>query len=68
MAKFVIAGWLFYDYFLIKFKFENLGKANCPHYAKAELLGDELTLNLPGFRIHKIPVDPNNWDVGLRKN
>ncbi|RNA34195.1 malate dehydrogenase 1B [Brachionus plicatilis] len=47
-------------------KFVIAGKANCPHFAKAELLGDELTLNLPGFRVHKIPVDPNQWDTWLQ--
>jgi hypothetical protein len=37
----------------------SLGKANCPQYAKAELLGDYLQRNLPNFIIHKWAIEPN---------
>ncbi|CAF0941814.1 unnamed protein product [Brachionus calyciflorus] len=47
-------------------KFVIAGKADCPYFAKAELLGDELSLNLPEFKIHKIVVDPNEWDEWLK--
>ncbi|CAF5075047.1 unnamed protein product, partial [Rotaria sp. Silwood1] len=38
-------------------KFVIAGKANCPHYAKAELLGDYLQRNLPNFTIHKWSIE-----------
>ncbi|CAF5182512.1 unnamed protein product, partial [Rotaria magnacalcarata] len=37
-------------------KFVIAGKANCPLYAKAELLGDYLQRNLPNFSIYKWPI------------
>lgn len=40
-------------------KFVIAGKANCPHFAKAELLGDYLQRNLPHFSIHKWPIANN---------
>ncbi|CAF1572469.1 unnamed protein product [Rotaria sp. Silwood1] len=43
-------------------KFVIAGKANCPHYAKAELLGDYLQRNLPNFTIHKWSIEAKNWD------
>ncbi|CAF1484612.1 unnamed protein product, partial [Adineta ricciae] len=43
-------------------KFVIAGKANCPHYAKAELLGDYLQRNLPNFTVHKWPIEPKDWD------
>lgn len=39
------------------------GKANCPYYAKAELLADYLQTNLPDFRVHKITQHPDKWEV-----
>lgn len=39
------------------------GKANCPYYAKAELLADYLQTNLPNFRVHKITQHPDKWEV-----
>lgn len=39
------------------------GKADCPYYAKAELLADCLQTNLPNFRVHKITQHPNEWEV-----
>lgn len=44
------------------------GKSNCPYYAKAELLGDQLAKNLPDFRVHKIVKDPSEWDVSSPLN
>uniref|UniRef100_A0ACB8F082 Uncharacterized protein n=1 Tax=Sphaerodactylus townsendi TaxID=933632 RepID=A0ACB8F082_9SAUR len=43
-------------------KFVLAGRANCPYYAKAELLADYLEKNLPNFRIHKITQHPDNWE------
>ncbi|KAL6115443.1 mdh1b [Pungitius sinensis] len=42
-------------------KFVLAGKADCPHYAKAELLADRLQRSLPDFRIHKISILPHEW-------
>ncbi|KAF7689740.1 hypothetical protein HF521_013093 [Silurus meridionalis] len=42
------------------------GKADCPHYAKAELLADFLQTVLPDFRIHKICMLPNAWEDWLK--
>uniref|UniRef100_A0A8D0G8W8 Malate dehydrogenase 1B n=1 Tax=Sphenodon punctatus TaxID=8508 RepID=A0A8D0G8W8_SPHPU len=39
--------------------------ANCPYFAKAELLADYLQKNLPNFRIHKIAQHPDNWEQWL---
>ncbi|NXS53555.1 MDHC protein, partial [Brachypteracias leptosomus] len=41
------------------------GKANCPDYAKAELLADYLQANLPDFRVHKITQHPDKWEQWL---
>ncbi|XP_048091244.1 putative malate dehydrogenase 1B [Alosa alosa] len=46
-------------------RFVVAGKADCPHYAKAELLADLLQRKLPDFRIHKICVHPNEWKQWL---
>ncbi|CAM4807099.1 unnamed protein product [Rotaria magnacalcarata] len=43
-------------------KFVIAGKANCPLYAKAELLGDYLQRNLPNFSIYKWPIAEQDWD------
>ncbi|XP_068542064.1 putative malate dehydrogenase 1B isoform X1 [Anas acuta] len=42
------------------------GRANCPYYAKAELLADYLQANLPDFRVHKITQHPDRWEQWLR--
>lgn len=47
-------------------KYVIAGKANCPFYAKAELLADELALNLPDFRVHKIVKQPEEWKDWLQ--
>ncbi|NXU39633.1 MDHC1 dehydrogenase, partial [Drymodes brunneopygia] len=41
------------------------GKADCPYYAKAELLADCLQTNLPSFRVHKITQHPDKWEQWL---
>ncbi|KFQ25017.1 Putative malate dehydrogenase 1B, partial [Merops nubicus] len=42
------------------------GRADCPHYAQAELLADYLQVNLPHFRVHKITQHPDKWEQWLR--
>ena len=37
--------------------------SDCPYYARAELLGDKLALNLPDFKLHKIVIQPDEWEV-----
>ncbi|XP_068165745.1 putative malate dehydrogenase 1B [Antennarius striatus] len=46
-------------------KFVLAGKADCPLYAKAELLADRLQGSLPDFRIHKISILPEDWEKWL---
>ncbi|XP_073398016.1 putative malate dehydrogenase 1B isoform X4 [Dendrobates tinctorius] len=41
------------------------GRADCPYYAKAEVLADYLQKNLPNFRIHKITQHPDTWEEWL---
>ncbi|XP_007434194.1 putative malate dehydrogenase 1B [Python bivittatus] len=48
-------------------KFVLAGRADCPYYAKAELLADYLQENLPNFRIHKIIQHPDNWENWLQE-
>ncbi|KFO18337.1 Putative malate dehydrogenase 1B, partial [Fukomys damarensis] len=43
-----------------------LGKADCPYYAKAELLADYLQKNLPDFQIFKIIHHPDLWEEWLK--
>ncbi|XP_077010975.1 putative malate dehydrogenase 1B isoform X2 [Tamandua tetradactyla] len=47
-------------------KFVLAGRADCPYYAKAELLADYLQKNLPNFRIHKITQHPDVWEEWLK--
>ncbi|XP_077993470.1 putative malate dehydrogenase 1B [Glandiceps talaboti] len=46
-------------------KFVIAGIADCPYYAKAELLADDLKTNLPDFKIHKIVKHPDDWQNWL---
>ncbi|XP_024281962.1 putative malate dehydrogenase 1B [Oncorhynchus tshawytscha] len=46
-------------------KFVLAGKANCPYFAKAELLADLLQRSLPKFSIHKLCMHPNEWQQWL---
>ncbi|XP_060716043.1 putative malate dehydrogenase 1B isoform X1 [Tachysurus vachellii] len=41
------------------------GKADCPYYAKAELLADLLQSILPDFHIHKMCMLPSVWETWL---
>ncbi|KAK3530004.1 hypothetical protein QTP86_009394 [Hemibagrus guttatus] len=43
----------------------DLRKADCPYYAKAELLADLLQSILPDFHIHKICMLPSGWESWL---
>ncbi|XP_025748491.1 putative malate dehydrogenase 1B isoform X1 [Callorhinus ursinus] len=47
-------------------KFVLAGRADCPYYAKAELLADYLQKNLPDFRVHKITQHPHVWEEWLK--
>ena len=44
------------------------GKADCPYFARAELLGDKLNINLPDFKLHKIIKRPEEWQVSTFYN
>ncbi|KAJ8350309.1 hypothetical protein SKAU_G00254390 [Synaphobranchus kaupii] len=46
-------------------KFVLAGKADCPYFAKAEILADFLQRNLPNFSIHKIRQQPKDWQRWL---
>ncbi|XP_041835080.1 putative malate dehydrogenase 1B isoform X2 [Melanotaenia boesemani] len=46
-------------------KFVLAGKADCPYYAKAELLADALQRSLPNFKAHKISILPGEWEEWL---
>jgi len=43
------------------------GKAGCPSFARAELLADDLSLNLPDFKVHKVRMSDNEWSAWLAK-
>ncbi|XP_006889222.1 PREDICTED: putative malate dehydrogenase 1B [Elephantulus edwardii] len=47
-------------------KFVLAGRADCPFYAKVELLADYLQKNLPDFRVHKITQHPDAWEEWLK--
>ncbi|XP_053138728.1 putative malate dehydrogenase 1B isoform X3 [Hemicordylus capensis] len=48
-------------------KFVLAGRADCPYYAKAELLADYLQTNLPNFKIYKITQHPDTWEKWLQE-
>ncbi|XP_060224470.1 putative malate dehydrogenase 1B isoform X1 [Meriones unguiculatus] len=48
-------------------KFVIAGKADCPYYAKAEILADYLAKNLPDFQIFKITQHPDVWEEWLEE-
>ena len=48
-------------------KYVIAGKADCPFFAKAEMLADELQKVLINFKVHKIAVSPENWPEWLRQ-
>lgn len=39
------------------------GKADCPYFAKIELLADSLVKNLPDFKLNKIVKTEDEWEV-----
>ncbi|XP_013405510.1 putative malate dehydrogenase 1B [Lingula anatina] len=41
------------------------GAANCPYFARCELLADTLADNLEDFKLHKIVVQPDKWQNWL---
>ena len=47
-------------------KFVLAGAADCPDYAQAELLADDLVRNLPSFAVHKIVKSRDEWDEWVR--
>ncbi|XP_039700493.1 putative malate dehydrogenase 1B isoform X2 [Pteropus medius] len=53
------------EYSFTMTKFVLAGRADCPFYAKAELLADYLQKNLPDFRVHKITQHPHVWEEWL---
>ena len=48
-------------------KYVIAGKSDCPYYAKAELLADELSGRLSDFKVHKIVVKPEDWSQWVDK-
>jgi len=46
-------------------KFVIAGYANCPRFAKIELLCDQLSISLPSFAVHKIVKHPSEWSSWL---
>lgn len=44
-----------------------LGRSDCPYFARCELLGDCLAKNLKKFRLHKIVIQPEQWEVRISK-
>ena len=48
-------------------KFVIAGKADCPFFAKAEMLADELQSVLQNFQVHKIAISPENWPEWLKQ-
>ena len=41
------------------------GEADCPLYAKVEVLADIMATNLPHFHLHKIVKLPSEWSAWL---
>jgi len=48
-------------------KFVIAGKSDCPFYSRAELLADELVLKVPNFAVHKIVINPSDWEEWVNK-
>ncbi|KAG8432745.1 hypothetical protein GDO86_017113, partial [Hymenochirus boettgeri] len=42
-------------------------RADCPYYAKAELLADYLHKSLPCFHVHKMTQHPEDWEDWLKE-
>ncbi|XP_051867009.1 putative malate dehydrogenase 1B [Pristis pectinata] len=56
MAKFVVAGFVSIV----------AGRANCPYFAKCEIVADHLLQSLPDFKVHKIVKHPEDWQPWLQ--
>ncbi|CAG5131646.1 unnamed protein product [Candidula unifasciata] len=41
------------------------GRSDCPYLARCELLGDRLARNLRKFKLHKIILQPEQWESWL---
>ncbi|XP_014673864.1 PREDICTED: putative malate dehydrogenase 1B [Priapulus caudatus] len=39
--------------------------ADCPYFARIELLADELVAKLPNFNVHKVIIHPKDWELWL---
>ncbi|XP_066300670.1 putative malate dehydrogenase 1B [Branchiostoma lanceolatum] len=48
-------------------KFVIAGQADCPYYAKVELLADSLQSKLADFHVHKIVKTPEEWKPWLQQ-
>ncbi|KAK0146875.1 putative malate dehydrogenase 1B [Merluccius polli] len=46
-------------------RFVLAGRADCPHLARAQLLGEQLRASLADFQVHEILVQPDEWEVWL---
>ncbi|PIK60209.1 putative malate dehydrogenase 1B-like [Apostichopus japonicus] len=57
---------LYVDYVLASTGLESTGSANCPYFARAELLADNLETNLPDFKVHKIVKNQMNGRTGFQ--
>lgn len=56
----MLSSFYFYHFF-------SLGRCNCPYFAKAELVADQLARNLPNFSVCKISKNTDEWDVSLKE-
>eukprot|EP00795_Rhopilema_esculentum_P014451 gene14451-5513_t len=48
-------------------KYVVAGKSDCPFFAKAELIADELQTKLVDFKVHKIVLQPQEWNQWVEK-
>lgn len=51
--------------FRLKIFLLSTGASNCPHFARIELLADQLHHCLPSFYLHKIVKQPHEWNEWL---
>ncbi|XP_069790179.1 putative malate dehydrogenase 1B isoform X2 [Narcine bancroftii] len=47
-------------------RFVVAGRANCPYFAKSEVVADYLSQNLPDFKFHKIIKHPEEWQPWMK--
>merc|ERR1712223_1411498 len=48
-------------------KFVVAAHSDCPYFARAELIGDRLVKNLNKFKLHKILIQPDQWQDWLKQ-